>query len=202
PISIEGSQDSMIVVLLGVVLESLLKVASKFGNETVGSWTGRYKAHMWDKGCRREGQRRKGKEGSFLCISFCIWKLCQFKCTGLSFCSKLLTFKSLVTLLHLHCRTLMRPPLTLEEVGLYLLPMPVGLCFAAQLFSLHALTITNPDGDDDDASTFFSYLAKAKTETGITFQIGSSFVVERRGKISGFTQDWEPISLIRGDLDV
>lgn len=27
-------------------------------------WTGRYEAHLWDNSCRREGQARKGRQGS------------------------------------------------------------------------------------------------------------------------------------------
>ena len=27
-------------------------------------WTGRYEAHLWDNSCRREGQTRKGRQGT------------------------------------------------------------------------------------------------------------------------------------------
>lgn len=27
-------------------------------------WTGRYEAHLWDNSCRREGQSRKGRQGT------------------------------------------------------------------------------------------------------------------------------------------
>lgn len=29
-------------------------------------WTGRYEAHLWDNSCRREGQSRKGRQGTML----------------------------------------------------------------------------------------------------------------------------------------
>ncbi|URD72607.1 AP2 [Musa troglodytarum] len=29
-------------------------------------WTGRYEAHLWDNTCRREGQKRKGRQGTRL----------------------------------------------------------------------------------------------------------------------------------------
>uniref|UniRef100_A0A0D9VTA9 AP2/ERF domain-containing protein n=1 Tax=Leersia perrieri TaxID=77586 RepID=A0A0D9VTA9_9ORYZ len=28
-------------------------------------WTGRYEAHLWDNSCRREGQKRKGRQGGY-----------------------------------------------------------------------------------------------------------------------------------------
>lgn len=31
-------------------------------------WTGRYEAHLWDNSCRREGQSRKGRQGSIYII--------------------------------------------------------------------------------------------------------------------------------------
>ncbi|URE02773.1 AP2-like ethylene-responsive transcription factor [Musa troglodytarum] len=31
-------------------------------------WTGRYEAHLWDNSCRREGQARKGRQGTSTCI--------------------------------------------------------------------------------------------------------------------------------------
>nr|WFR93999.1 AP2-like ethylene-responsive transcription factor AIL6 [Brassica napus] len=45
------------------------KVADTFGQRTSiyrgvtrHRWTGRYEAHLWDNGCRREGQARKGRQ--------------------------------------------------------------------------------------------------------------------------------------------
>ncbi|KAB2633126.1 hypothetical protein D8674_029373 [Pyrus ussuriensis x Pyrus communis] len=37
-------------------------VTSKLGFRLHG-WTGRYKTHMWDNICNKEGQSRKGRQG-------------------------------------------------------------------------------------------------------------------------------------------
>ncbi|KAL3613473.1 hypothetical protein CASFOL_042736 [Castilleja foliolosa] len=51
---------------------SCKKVAETFGQRTSiyrgvtrHRWTGRYEAHLWDNSCRREGQARKGRQGSY-----------------------------------------------------------------------------------------------------------------------------------------
>ncbi|MCE3050034.1 hypothetical protein HAX54_046351 [Datura stramonium] len=51
--------------------ESSKKISDTFGQRTSiyrgvtrHRWTGRYEAHLWDNSCRREGQARKGRQGS------------------------------------------------------------------------------------------------------------------------------------------
>ncbi|GAB2291460.1 hypothetical protein Dimus_025715 [Dionaea muscipula] len=39
---------------------------SIFRGVTRHRWTGRYEAHLWDNSCRREGQTRKGRQGTQL----------------------------------------------------------------------------------------------------------------------------------------
>lgn len=47
----------------------LLLLICIFGNvHCRHRWTGRYEAHLWDNSCRREGQARKGRQGSSLSI--------------------------------------------------------------------------------------------------------------------------------------
>ena len=40
-------------------------------------WTGRYEAHLWDNSCKKEGQTRKGRQGTVTNQSQCNYR---FKC--------------------------------------------------------------------------------------------------------------------------
>ncbi|CAH9111333.1 unnamed protein product [Cuscuta europaea] len=38
---------------------------SQYRGVTRHRWTGRYEAHLWDNSCKKEGQRRKGRQGGY-----------------------------------------------------------------------------------------------------------------------------------------
>ncbi|XVF61402.1 hypothetical protein PTKIN_Ptkin08bG0126800 [Pterospermum kingtungense] len=38
---------------------------SQYRGVTRHRWTGRYEAHLWDNSCKKEGQKRKGKQGGY-----------------------------------------------------------------------------------------------------------------------------------------
>ncbi|KAG4921454.1 hypothetical protein JHK82_050423 [Glycine max] len=65
----DDSNDNKAIVAVG--FDTRKKVAHTFGQRTSiyrgvtrHRWTGRYEAHLWDNSCRREGQARKGRQGS------------------------------------------------------------------------------------------------------------------------------------------
>jgi len=40
-------------------------------------WTGRFEAHLWDKGSWNNIQKKKGKQGNFTKF-FSVWFFCEF----------------------------------------------------------------------------------------------------------------------------
>jgi AP2-like factor (ANT lineage) len=48
-------------------------------------WTGRYEAHLWDNSCKKEGQTRKGRQGSVLASATFSVSSCKHD-QSLSFC--------------------------------------------------------------------------------------------------------------------
>ncbi|EPS69273.1 hypothetical protein M569_05494 [Genlisea aurea] len=44
--------------------------SSAYRGVTRHRWTGRFEAHLWDKNCWNQSQKKKGRQGSFVLFSF------------------------------------------------------------------------------------------------------------------------------------
>ncbi|KAJ3670087.1 hypothetical protein LUZ60_010411 [Juncus effusus] len=51
---------------------------SQYRGVTRHRWTGRYEAHLWDNSCKKEGQTRKGRQGTIACY-FCVLVLQSYE---------------------------------------------------------------------------------------------------------------------------
>ncbi|KAL8058629.1 hypothetical protein ABFX02_03G031800 [Erythranthe guttata] len=66
-----GSSDKLMAQKQSTVhhrksIDTFGQRTSQFRGVTRHRWTGRYEAHLWDNSCKKEGQTRKGRQGSLI----------------------------------------------------------------------------------------------------------------------------------------
>ncbi|KAG5088912.1 hypothetical protein JHK86_001524 [Glycine max] len=62
--ALDSSQTEAIETAPRKSIDTFGQRTSIYRDLTGHRWTGRYEAHLWDNSCRRDGQTRKGRQGS------------------------------------------------------------------------------------------------------------------------------------------